>query len=173
MDTIKSLNKLGLTQNQSKVYVACLQTGIGSVLNISKTAGLKRPTVYLLLDELETLGLVSKIKKGKKNLYKAESPEYILESTQEKVQTAKDILPSLKAIYNLDPEKPNIKIVEGVGGVREIYNKIFTYLKHHPQEELLIFGSLQDASENFKNSVINYFYETMQQSKNPIREIEY
>jgi sugar-specific transcriptional regulator TrmB len=171
MNLLKTLNQTGLTENQAKVYLACLQVGTGSVLNIAKNAELKRPTVYLLLDELETMNLVSRVKRGKKTFYKAETPERIISGLKDRVNLMNEILPSLKAIHNIDPEKPNIKIVEGVNGVRHTYNDIFTFLSHHPNEELLIFGSLKDAAENFQTSVVDYFYETMSKSKNPIREI--
>lgn len=171
MELLKTLNQIGLTEHQAKVYLSCLQLGVGSVLHIAKGAELKRPTVYLLLDELEAIGLVSQIKKGKKTLYQAGSPDEIISTLKTKVNLANEILPSLKAIRNVDAEKPNIKIAEGVLGVKGVYNHLFTHLVTHPNEELLIFGSLKDAAENFQTSVIDYFYETMSKSKNPIREI--
>ncbi|MBI4599519.1 hypothetical protein HY732_01190, partial [Candidatus Uhrbacteria bacterium] len=162
---------LGLSENQAKVYLSCLQLGVGSVLHIAKSSGLKRPTVYLLLDELEARGLVARICHGKRTAYRAEPPENITLDLKEKLALLNEILPSLKALYNVDPEKPTIKIAEGIQEVRETYNTLFTYLKHHPQEELLIYGSLKDAVENFRTSVIDYFYEVMSASHNPIREI--
>jgi sugar-specific transcriptional regulator TrmB len=148
-----------------------LQLGVGSVLHIAKGAGLKRPTVYLILDELESRGLVARICHGNKTAYRAESPENISVDLEDKLALCAEILPSLKAIHNFDPEKPTIKIAEGVQEVRETYNALFSYLKHHPGEELLIFGSLKDAVQNFRTSVIDFFYEVMSRSRNPIREI--
>ncbi len=171
MDLVKNLHRLGLSENQARVYLSCLQLGTGSVLEIAKGAGLKRPTVYLLLDELESKGLVIRICHGKRAVYRAESPEHITTDLEDKLALCTEILPSLKAIHNFDPEKPTIRIAEGVQEVRETYNTLFTYLKHHPGEELLIFGSLKDAVENFRTSVIDYFYEVMSKSQNPIREI--
>ncbi len=171
MDLAKSLNKLGLTTKQAKVYLACLQLGVDSVLNIAKFASLKRPTTYLILDELETLGLVSKTKSGNKNLFKAEEPRRLATDLEMKKDIAEEIIPSLKAIYNIDPEKPNIKIAEGIEGVRSVYNGIFTYLTANPEEELLIFGSLKDAAESFQTEVVDYFSKAMTRSKNSIREI--
>ncbi|HAT04026.1 MAG TPA: hypothetical protein DCS29_04630 [Candidatus Magasanikbacteria bacterium] len=171
MDLIKTLKQTGLSENQASVYIATLQLGVDTVLNISRSANLKRPTVYLILDDLERRGLVSKTIQRNKILYEAESPERLLTDLKTKTQLVKGILPSLKAIHNIDPEKPNIKIAEGVSGVRSVYNGIFTYLSHHPQEELIIYGSLKDAAEHFETSVVDYFYQIMAKSNNPIREI--
>ena len=171
MDLIKTLRETGLSSNQASVYVATLQLGVDTVLNISKSSGLKRPTVYLILDDLEKLGLISKTIKQNKLLYKAEDPERLLTDLRTKTELIKNALPSLKAIHNIDPEKPNIKIAEGIAGVRGVYNGIFTYLSHHPEEKLLIFGSLKDAAQHFEASVIDYFYQVMSKSQNVIREI--
>lgn len=170
MEYIKTLQSIGLSENQAKVYMACLQLGESSVLHISRVAGLKRPSVYLLLSELERMGLVSKAPQ-KKTAYRAMAPERIVADQTDKLEAAREILPSLKAIYNLNPEKPVIKIAETLQEVQAIYNGIFTYLRHHPDEELLIYGSLKDALGNFKVSVVDYFYEIMEKSHNPIREI--
>ena len=66
MDLSKKLIKLGFTQKQALVYLACLQLGVATVLQIAQFAGLKRPIVYLILDDLEEKGLVSKVKEAKK-----------------------------------------------------------------------------------------------------------
>jgi len=172
MDLQDNLEQLGLSKNQAKVYLANLQLGAATVLNLAKYADLKRPTVYLILEDLEKLGLVSKTKdKRNKTLFKAEKPKRLLTDLRVKEELVNEMLPSLNAIYNLDPEKPHIKIAEGVSGVRSVYNGIFTYLAANPSEELLIYGSLGDAQQLFGSQVVDLFQTLMKQSKNPIREI--
>ncbi|HLD21794.1 MAG TPA: helix-turn-helix domain-containing protein [Patescibacteria group bacterium] len=171
MDLQKTLIRLGLSSKQAQVYLACLQLGCDTVVSISKFCGLKRPTVYLILDDLEAMGLVSKTREIKKTLFKAEDPKRLLTDLRTKQEMAEIALPSLQAIYNLDPEKPNIKIGEGVLAVRNAYNGIFTHISKHPQEELLIFGSLKDAAATFEEEVVSHFYQKMAESQNRIREI--
>lgn len=171
MDLKTTLAELGLSNNQAQVYLSTLQLGYGTVLNISKYANLKRPTVYLILEDLEKLGLVSKIKQGKKNMYKAEPPDRIKNNLTIQQQLVDSILPSLKALYNVNPDKPTIKIAEGIDAVRQVYNDIFTYLNMHPKDELIIFGSLADALGNFETTVVDYFYTLMKKSRNTVREI--
>ena len=171
MNLIKDLENLGLTQAQARVYISCLQLGCDTVLNIARHADLKRPTVYLTLDDLAKKGLVTETRKANTTLYKAEEPSRLLAQVKMKEEIAKNIIPSLRAIYNIDPSKPNIKIAEGVQCVRNVYNGIFSYLRENPKEELLIFGSLKDAAKNFQTEVIDYFYLCMKKSNNIIREI--
>lgn len=171
MEFVRTLTQIGLPENQARVYVSCLQIGEGSVLRIAKEAQLKRPTVYLLLDELEKSGLVIKVQKGNKSVYRPMDPEKIIIDLQQKVQIARDLLPSLKTIDNRDLGKPTIRITETISGVQEIYKNIFLHMKHHPEEKLRIYGSLKDAVENFKDTVIDFFYEIMRESQHQIREI--
>jgi len=171
MELQKDLQSIGLSQKESMVYSACLQLGIDSVLNIARLTQLKRPTVYLILDELEKHGLVSRVQKEHKMLFKVEPPERLFAELEMKREMTQNILPSLKAIYNIDPEKPTIKIAEGTSGVRNVYQDIFTYLFHHPNEELLIYGSLKDTLEHFETQTVNYFYTFVGKSKNVVREI--
>ncbi|OGY87463.1 MAG: hypothetical protein A2233_00925 [Candidatus Kerfeldbacteria bacterium RIFOXYA2_FULL_38_24] len=171
MNLQENLTQLGLTVKQAQVYLACLQLGVDTVYSIAKFTGLKRPTVYLILDDLENKGLVSKTRDIKKTKYKAEDPKRIITDLKTKEEIAQDLLPSLKAIYNLDPEKPNIKIGEGLNSARNAYNGIFTHLSKYPDEELLIFGSLKDASQHFEKEVIDNFFRQMARSQNKIHEI--
>ncbi|MBI2416138.1 MAG: MarR family transcriptional regulator [Candidatus Kerfeldbacteria bacterium] len=171
MDLQANLTTMGLSLNQSRVYLTCLQLGHNTVQQIARWANLKRPTVYLVLDDLEKMGLVNKSTQNNRTVFTAEPPQQLIRNIQAKQQLAQAILPSLEAIYNVDPEKPTIKIAERVDGVRTVYNAIFSYLSHHPGEELLIFGSLKDAVANFEIEVIDYFYNMMARSRNAIREI--
>lgn len=171
MDLRKGLQQTGLTVKQTDVYLACLQLGMATVFEIAKYAAQKRPTTYLILDQLEEMGLVSRVQKETKVLYKAEEPGLLLSQLKTKEQIVENLLPSLKAIYNLDPEKPIIKIHEGILGVRNVYTEVFTYMANHPGEELLIFGSLKDALEHFEGEVVDYFHRSIGQSKTLVREI--
>lgn len=171
MELLKVLKQIGLTEKGAAVYLACLQLGVGSVVEIAKLSQLKRPTVYLILDDLGKAGLVSQTKKGEKNLFKAERPQKIITDLETKQELIREALPSLEAIYNLDVAKPNIKIGEGTEAVSRAYGSIFTYLSLHPEEELVIFGSLKDAMVSFEHEVVDFFHRAMAKSRNVVREI--
>src|SRR4051812_8491190 len=72
---IKTLTDFGLSDKEALVYLTSLELGSSSVLKISKLSGLKRPTVYLIVDSLITKGLMSIEVKGFKKQYVAESPD--------------------------------------------------------------------------------------------------
>lgn len=59
MEIADVLQKIGLQQKESAVYLALLELGTADVSGIAKKAGIKRPTCYLVLDDLKNRGLVS------------------------------------------------------------------------------------------------------------------
>ena len=48
----ETLINLGLNEKQAKVYLALLQLGQAGVTAVAEKAGTKRPTTYLILEEL-------------------------------------------------------------------------------------------------------------------------
>ena len=53
------LQKIGLSDKDAEVYLACLELGTQPASVIARKAGLKRPTTYLILEGLLKRGLVS------------------------------------------------------------------------------------------------------------------
>jgi sugar-specific transcriptional regulator TrmB len=69
MDTLQQfLQHYGLSQKEAAVYVACLRQGDGTVLQIARQANIKRPTTYVILEDLVTRGLV-RSKKDRKSIH--------------------------------------------------------------------------------------------------------
>jgi HTH-type transcriptional regulator, sugar sensing transcriptional regulator len=124
MDLTKELQKIGLNEKESKIYLGALELGKSSVQNIAVKSGVNRATTYVILDALIEKGLCSKQEKGKKTFYFAVAPEQ-LESIfdaqkrdiTEKQKLFKKLLPDLRVIHNEKEDKPIIKFFEGRQGV--------------------------------------------------------
>ena len=140
MENTEVLKYLGLHDKEAKVYLALLGLGSGSVPAISKQSGVKRPTTYLILEELRMKGLVTLVPKPNKTIYTAQSPEKLLEEQREKEEAIQEKMPELLAIYNSKKEKPKISFFEGEENIVELYNKIFE------EKEVNIFGSIEALS---------------------------
>lgn len=126
MEISQVLAQSGLTDKQSMVYLALLELGTSTVHLIANKAGIKRPTTYLILDELQGKGLVSVVPRAKKALYTAESPEKMIQDLNKKQEMLKRFLPNMLALYNTKKEKPQMQIFEGKEGVLEVYKKVFS-----------------------------------------------
>jgi len=124
----ENLEKLGLQPNEAKVYLALLESGRGTVTQISQSAGLNRTTGYDVLERLSLYGLASRAGTGtKKKAYAAEPPirfKQYLENkksqAEQRLARVDDTLSDLLGLYKKE-SKPVIKFFEGQEGIKNIY----------------------------------------------------
>ena len=81
------IRKTGLTENETKVYMALLEFGPNSAGAISRKSGLHRRVIYDTTEMLIKKGMVGYIQKNNKKLFQASNPTRILEMIQEKEET--------------------------------------------------------------------------------------
>ncbi len=164
MELESVLQALGLNEKQAKVYLALLQMGKGSVPAISIKAGTKRPTTYLLLEELRMKGLINLLPRAQKVLYTANSPEQLLEEQREKEQLIKANMPELMAMFNTKKEKPKVTYYQGEANVLKLYDEIFK------EKEILFYGSIESISVEVYKKVEKYLQHMKKESVS-VREI--
>ncbi len=125
---IKSiLEQLKLGGKKADVYLASLELGSATVIEIAKKAGIKRTTCYDILLDLEKESLISETVKGKKRLFIGEDPENIQKRLKEREVLFSEILPQLKSIYNIKGLRPKIRFYEGKEGLKEVYSDTLKY----------------------------------------------
>ena len=89
MDT-KVLEHIGLTKNESIVYLTLLRAGTSKTGDILKNSGLNSGKIYEILDSLEKKGLVSESVINNIKHYTAASPSQILEYIDKKKEELKE-----------------------------------------------------------------------------------
>jgi len=130
MDTLrKSLEKLGLQGKKADIYLAILELGEASVIEISKKANIKRTTVYNILPELLVEGLVQRTIKSGKRIFFIDDVNQLKSEAEEKVKIIEKIFPDLRAIQNVIPYKPRITFHESVGGMKDLYEDTLESLR--------------------------------------------
>ena len=156
MELINSLEKIGLTEKQAKVYLACLELGGARISDIAKKSKIKRTTCYHLIKELMEMGVVSLAKQKKAGFFLAEDPKVLEQNTKLKLQTIQEILPQLDAVYNVLPQKPKILFYEGIEGIQVIYEDILKVVK--PGEIILGYTGFKNVlyylPQSFKKEYI-------------------
>src|SRR6185436_13239489 len=135
MEIPEILEKVGLNQKEAMVYMALLELGTSSVEGIAKKAGTKRPTTYLILDDLQRKGLATLIPRAKKVLYMPESPDKIIADLSRKQELIKRFMPNLLAVYNEPKNKPQVLLFEGKEAIKDLYDKILR------AKEVIFFGT--------------------------------
>lgn len=112
------LTSFGLTEKEARVYLALMRLGNGSVQDIAREAKIKRPTVYLLLDELRKKEAVLKAPQAKRTIYIAKSPTELYELHAQKILQVRQSLPLLEAMFKKD-DRTQTLYFEGVRGIEE------------------------------------------------------
>lgn len=135
---ITKLCELGLSEDEAKIYLAVLELGGSYVSSIAKKSGVHRVNCYKILDDLVNKGLVNSFTKNKVKHYSVESPRTLLHQQEEKLETAKRLLPELFSITNALAYKPKIQYYEGVEGVKNIFEDTLT-----AKSEMLGYTNLQ------------------------------
>ena len=121
---INELKNLGLSDNEAKVYLAMLELGPSSVIEIARKAEINRPTAYVQIESLKKRGLVSTQMKGKKQIYMAESPEHLegmLDNQLHEIAVQKEmfssVLPNLLSLYQSSGSRPTVRFFDGKEGL--------------------------------------------------------
>jgi len=120
----KTIQDVGLSENEAKIYVSALSLGSSTVLKIARNAEVKRTTTYSVIDSLKARGLMNIEIKGFKTFYVAESPEKLDSVIESKREFLHEQLPELMAMYTLKGGESALKYYEGLEAVKNIYNNI-------------------------------------------------
>jgi sugar-specific transcriptional regulator TrmB len=129
MDYHKILNNLGLSPNQSRVYISLVESGPALVSTIAHRSGLHRPTVYQALPALIERGLVSVFPKRKQKMYVAESPEKLRQLFDQFSVQFQEMLPQLSRNFSKKSSRPLIKFLEGKKAIAFVFEDIVRTLK--------------------------------------------
>jgi len=115
------LTGAGLSEKQATVYLTCLKLGKAKAPEIARDCGLKRTTVYGIIDELIGVGLISNAKQGKQKLFSPADPETLLEIMDERRKRIAEVVPDLAEIRATHRLQPKLQFFEGREGVKRIY----------------------------------------------------
>jgi len=128
---LATLERLGLTSNEAKIYLTLLEIGRSAINGIAEKTGLHRRTIYDCLQRLEEKGLVSFVVEGKKRFFNAVDPHRFLDYLKEKEDKIKEdetavnnILPKLLAIAAKSKDKTEITVHKGKEGLKTIFEDL-------------------------------------------------
>jgi sugar-specific transcriptional regulator TrmB len=117
MDT---LEEFGLTNRESRVYLALLELGSTTTGPIIKKSGVPNSKIYEILESLQNRGLVSWIVKNKTKYFQASSPKKFLTILKDKERKLEEIIPQLEMKQKLGESKKSTEIFEGVKAIRSM-----------------------------------------------------
>ncbi|MCK5474166.1 MAG: helix-turn-helix domain-containing protein [Candidatus Aenigmarchaeota archaeon] len=125
IDEIKStLKKMGLSDNETKIYFTLLELGSSKAGRLSKESRINRTTTYDALKRLLEKGLINYVIKENRKWFEAAPPERLKEYLKEKEEELEKIMPMLKKIHSSPKEKHNVTLYYGYKGVKTVFMNI-------------------------------------------------
>lgn len=142
---IEQLKNLGLSEKEAAIYLALLQLGPSTPYQIAKKADIKRPTAYVIAEELVEKGLIVHVPGESPKKFIARTPDSFFEEAENRMRQAKSVLPELRSLQKGGAiEKPSIMYYEGADGVRQAYE--YRKKELHGKEIVGFFASPEDAT---------------------------
>jgi len=142
MEIHEMLKEIGLTESETRVYLALLEQGASHAGRISRKTGIHRRNVYDITERLIKKGLVGYIVKNNRKVFEAVNPEKFLDKLKERERTFEENLSELKALYNGTKEKQETNFYTGREGLKTIFQD-----QLEQNKEVLIIGASHAAFE--------------------------
>ncbi len=140
------LQRLGLTDEEAAVYLACLEINGGPVSVIARKAGVHRVGCYHTIENLLQKKLLNQYNRNGVKCFAPEPPEKLEELALEKVHLAKSLLPQLRELVSVSGFRPRIRFYEGMDGIERVFN-----------ESLLVGGGLPGgAPQERSREILGY-----------------
>jgi len=150
------LKELGLTDNETRIYLGLLQAGATNPSQIAEKLGLHRGYVYDALDRMLEKGVVSTVLINNKKHFQATSPETLVELLRLKLETMKHIVPGLKKLALTEKVDTVVELHEGERVYRTLLKDIISSTKKN--DEVLLIGIDEDALERLEPIYLKQYF---------------
>ncbi len=160
MDVSPALHKIGLSDGETKVYLALLKLGSVPVNKLKEETHLHRTTIYDFVEKLLNKGLATYIVKGNVKYYNAVSPQKLLDYVKEKEDTVTSVLPQLLKLAAFQRQEITVEVHKGVEGVKTLLNDIVRVGKNY-----VIFGIDESMFKQRFGTLMEQFFRKTKEKK--------
>ncbi|MDP7115430.1 MAG: helix-turn-helix domain-containing protein [Candidatus Woesearchaeota archaeon] len=124
MDIKATLGRIGLTENEIKVYLCLVDYGLSKAGKVAKITEIQRSSCYMAINSLVHKGLVSYHLEGIVKHFQATSPHRLLEYVDEQRESIKQIVPDLGKRHKLGKKEGQVRLFKGKRGVEAVFMDI-------------------------------------------------
>ncbi|MDD4990017.1 MAG: helix-turn-helix domain-containing protein [Candidatus Pacebacteria bacterium] len=140
---IEALKNIGLSEKEITIYLACLELGASTTIQISQKTDFKRTTAYSIIESLLKKSFLSKFEDKRGQKFSAEPPEKLVNSLQQKEKQLLEAIPNLLAISKAESNiRPEVKFYQGKEGLKAVYEDTLAYCQKG--DEILTCVSVND-----------------------------
>jgi len=148
----KQLSAFGLTEKESEVYLALLNSGPTNIYNVAKKTGINRIALPEVVESLVNKKMLTTSVKGKRKIYSAEPPELLRDFLKDKIALFDELLPMLKLQMSKGGIKPKMEYYEGIEGIERVFRD-----SYESKDKLLLGFSGIGNLTNQKQGLMNFW----------------
>lgn len=120
-----ALEGLGLNSKEQACYLALLELGEASIADIAKKAAIKRPTAYVVVNQLSEKGFISEFRRGKHARFIAKEPSGLVADARMRLKELENVMPMLESLKQKENSRPRVLIFEGKEGADRAFDDWF------------------------------------------------
>ena len=148
---IKTLENLGFSSNEIKVYLILNDHGSSKAGKISKLAKIDRSSAYNALKLLLEKGLASYVLIGEVKWFQATGPRRLLDYVSEQKKDIEEIITELSKRHKTSKIEGQVRLFKGLKGVRAIFLDIIRTKKDN-----FVFGSEGQLGERLPEFALQF-----------------
>lgn len=170
---LEALKEIGLTDGESKAYLALLELGSSTVGPLARKSEIAYSNIYQVLERLINKGLASFVLKDKTKYFQAAGPDNLFDYVERREkeiakqkEILKDLIPKIKVMQKMRPEQ-EAEIYMGLKGLKAAYMKM---LQDRAAEWMFFYIHSQEyarESDAFFRNISNLF----RKAKIPVRGV--
>lgn len=154
---IKELEKLGLNNNEARIYSICIKKGQSSAFKIAKATTIPTTTVYHTLEKLSKKGLISAVPKKGKKFYEVNDPKLLTQIKEDELESAKKLIPLLRNMYMGNIEASRVRHFTEIDDIRNLLDEML-----EKSTETLVIGSIENELNYFSKYFPKYIEKRIQ-----------
>ncbi len=132
IDTKNILRQIGFTDSEILIYLAAIQYGPMTVIELAKHSGLTRQMVYTLLPRLEKESLMKEVRSDSKRLFAATDPKLLEDRVNMIARDVRYVIPQLQMMHSENAMLPIMTVYDNPLSIRELYRR---FMKEAVPEE--------------------------------------
>ncbi len=133
----EELKEIGLTDNETKVYLTLLKNKVLNPTKLAEKTGLHRSYIYDTLERLIERGIINTVTINGKKHYQSINPKVLREIFELKLRKLDSILPKLAKLHELNDEETEIELYRGKGVYRTLIKYLISDLRKNDTVYLL------------------------------------
>lgn len=152
------LRQVGLDDKQVEIYLAVLSLKSAKASSIAKLAKQSRSHAYVILRELEEMGLVSEVEQGNILEFVAEPPERLMSFLRDRERKYRDLqslvegaLPALNAMTSSYTGVPRVTVLKGLDGMKQVYRDVLSH-------DIIGLYNAQSSFDLFQGNIVEMLF---------------